>query len=198
MAKKRRDGAAEDPRWRLPVPPAPGELRLVQALLGTASAWKTTEELTHRDELAAWLAHWQLVPRGTEISRQELARVLDVREALRALLGARRGDAVRRAVEVLGGESRPTLVRPRFDAAGGMRYEVETEGFEGAVARVLDAVHAAQLDGSWKRLKLCAAPDCGLAFYDDSPGGRGKWCRESCGNRRNAAAYRRRQPRRRL
>ncbi len=183
-----------DPRWRAPIPPAPGELRVVQALLGTAPGWKKGEELVDSEALAAWLELWELVPPETDIRREQVRRILDVRENLRALVRARTGKAIPQAAKALEREARLVLARPRFDTAGGIRYVAESEGFEGALAWIFDAINSAQRDGSWELLKLCAEPRCGRAFYDYTIGSQGKWCQTRCANRHYGVTYRRRHP----
>lgn len=45
-----------------------------------------------------------------------------------------------------------------------------------------------------RRLRTCAAEDCGLWFLDTSKGGRRRWCSmRRCGNRAKAARHRRRR-----
>ena len=49
-------------------------------------------------------------------------------------------------------------------------------------------------DGTWSRLKVCAADDCRWIFYDRTKPGRGRWCEpELCGNRVKTRAYRERR-----
>ncbi len=56
---------------------------------------------------------------------------------------------------------------------------------------LLAAVHAAQADGSWSRLKLCAADDCARAFIDRSRNRSAQWCSmATCGNRAKVRAFR--------
>lgn len=53
----------------------------------------------------------------------------------------------------------------------------------------------ATADGSWRRLRMCPAPDCQWVFYDRSRPGRARWCSPRlCGNRMKTQAYRRRGP----
>lgn len=184
-----------DPRWRSPLPPAPGELRLVQAFLVTAAAWKKPEELASPEELAAWLELWELIPHGTEIGKDELRRALAVRESLRAMIRARAGKAAPEAAEVLNREALQARLRPLFLADGGVRNAVAADGFAGALSRIFDIVHSAQLNGSWSLFKLCADPNCRQAFYDYSTNHSTRWCQAICGNRRSAAGYRRRNRR---
>jgi predicted RNA-binding Zn ribbon-like protein len=58
-------------------------------------------------------------------------------------------------------------------------------------------ISAAQLNGTWARLKACRNDDCLWAFYDRSRNHGGTWCdMASCGNRlknRDFAARRRSQ-----
>ncbi|GAA0274746.1 CGNR zinc finger domain-containing protein [Cryptosporangium japonicum] len=61
---------------------------------------------------------------------------------------------------------------------------------------IVEAVAVSVATGDWKRLKLCAAPDCRWAFYDTSRNGRGRWCEmEVCGNRHKTRTYRERRQR---
>jgi predicted RNA-binding Zn ribbon-like protein len=67
-------------------------------------------------------------------------------------------------------------------------------GIGAALAALVAAVATAQAEGSWHRLKLCAAEDCAWAFLDSSKNRSRQWCSMgSCGNRRKTRAYRARQ-----
>ena len=73
---------------------------------------------------------------------------------------------------------------PRLDAAGA-----------GVLGRPLAIVARAEAEGTWARLKVCPADDCGWAFYDFSRNHSRTWCSMSaCGNRAKARSYRSRQP----
>ena len=62
------------------------------------------------------------------------------------------------------------------------------------VAQVVGVVLRAQIDGTWPRLKVCAADDCRWAFYDSSRNRGGNWCKmEICGNRMKNRSYRARR-----
>lgn len=78
------------------------------------------------------------------------------------------------------------------DPSGGLR--VTADSGVASLDVILTAVATAVADGSLKRLKLCASPDCRWAFHDTSRSGAGRWCSmEVCGNRHKTRAYRRRQ-----
>jgi predicted RNA-binding Zn ribbon-like protein len=67
-------------------------------------------------------------------------------------------------------------------------------GVRGALAHVLALVASTVADGTWDRLKVCAADDCRWAFYDASRNHSRTWCAMGvCGNRQKTRAYRARR-----
>ncbi len=50
-------------------------------------------------------------------------------------------------------------------------------------------VHA-HLDDTWKRLKICANPECRRTYYDVSRSFARRWCTKQCGDLIRARAYR--------
>lgn len=179
--------------------PAPGALRLVQSFVN--SRWdlerEHQEQWTTPAALSEWLAGRGLLEPGVQLDRNDLARALDVRDGLRALLFANNGLAVDAgAVERLNRALRgPGLFvqlaadRPP-DFAGGRR------DLDAALAVIATIAALAQLDGRWGRLKACPGEHCGWAFYDYSRNQGSNWCAMSvCGSRAKARAYRRRTAR---
>ena len=64
----------------------------------------------------------------------------------------------------------------------------------GAIAELVAIAVRRSADGTWRRLRACAAPDCRWVFYDNSRSGAGRWCSMSaCGNRVKTARYRARR-----
>lgn len=73
-----------------------------------------------------------------------------------------------------------------------------SHGIPAALAAISATAALAQAAGTWKRLKICAAPDCRWVFYDTSRSGAGRWCSmRVCGNRAKTRAYRQRRHERR-
>jgi predicted RNA-binding Zn ribbon-like protein len=73
-------------------------------------------------------------------------------------------------------------------------WKIEFIAREGGLDWLLAAVarSAAEIiaEGSRARLRLCANPDCGLFFYDNSRTRRRRWCSMAvCGNRSKVAAF---------
>jgi len=179
-----------DPRWTSHLKPAPGDLRTLQAFLNTASPPAETDFASPRS-LTDWLVLWELVPPGAVLGDDDLRRALEVRDALRALVALPDGEAPKR--EALRSLERPAAsIRVQFGDEGHARFEPDADGLDAALARLCGLVVAAQLEGTWRRLKTCFSESCGAVFYDFSKNAAGKWCSSRCASRGSSLTYRRR------
>jgi predicted RNA-binding Zn ribbon-like protein len=170
--------------------------------LGPVRDFINTNELDEPDgehfgtaeALGAWLTEHGLAPAGLSVSPAELARALAVREALRAELHVHGGAvADERARKTLDDAGRRARLELRFGGDSVPRLEPARDGVDGALGRLLAAVAHSACDGSWDRLKACAAEDCQWAFYDQSRNRSRVWCDMAvCGNRTKVRAYRER------
>jgi hypothetical protein len=148
--------------------PAPEPPALMQDFCNTLDLEAGTDQLTGRDELAAWLAGHGLPAPGAAVAHEELEQALAVRAGLRELAMANAGQAVDEATvgrlnRALGPAALATIV--------------------------VQAMH----EGRWHRLKPCRDDVCRWLFYDHSTNRSGSWCTMAiCGNRRKARTYRRR------
>ena len=146
----------------------------------------TSDHLTSRDDLAAWLAQENLAPEnpaGQNLRADDLSTAISLRNALREVLtdNAQTGPAL---------TGFPLRLSP--DASGELRITADS-GVPGLDA-IIEAVAVSTAAGTWRRLKLCASDDCRWAFYDTSRSGGGRGCSmEVCGNRHTTRAYRPRQ-----
>jgi predicted RNA-binding Zn ribbon-like protein len=173
--------------------PAPGPLELVQAFVNTNDIEGRRDALSRPEAARTWLAaHGLLEPHET-VSEAEFLRLLDVREALRALALANNGlpldeDAVRLLNEAAARSLAPQIT------AGGWALRSEGSGVHRALGHLLAAVFEAMADGSWPRLKSCRRDVCRWVFYDHSSNRSSSWCAMAiCGNRAKTRAYRRRR-----
>jgi len=176
---------------------APGPLSLVQAFANTVAEeghlrWEAFGDAA---SLRSWLKGSGLLAGGEPVGEADVARAREVRAALRSLLAANNGrevdPAAIRALDLAAERARLTV---RFGADGRATLEAGAGGVDGALGRVLAAVHAGMEEGTWGRLKACANATCGWAFYDRSKNRSGRWCSmEVCGNRTKTRAYRRRR-----
>jgi len=176
---------------------APGSLALVQAFANTVAEeghlrW---EAIGDPDSLRSWLRRRGLLADGERVREADVVRAKEVRKALRSLLAANNGrEAAPGAMRALNRGAERARLTVRFGADGRATLEPGAGGVDGAIGRVLAAVHAGMEEGTWGRLKSCANTTCGWAFYDRSKNCSGRWCSmEVCGNRTKTRAYRRRR-----
>jgi predicted RNA-binding Zn ribbon-like protein len=190
---KRRVGEQIEPGGR---PKAPGRLELLQRFLNSYNhdfprEW---DRIGTPDRAQAWLRQKRLVAPGERISDADVARLRELREAIRALAianqGGQPGAAAADVIRRLSGTARLSVA---IDDTGRTALEPTPRGVDGAVATLLGILHEAQLTGQWSRLKACRA--CEYAFFDRSKNRSAAWCAMSiCGNRaKNRAYYRRRR-----
>jgi predicted RNA-binding Zn ribbon-like protein len=178
---------AENPRA------APGRLELVREFINTADLYPELEELVDLRSLRSWLSQRGLIAPREQLRDGDLERALALREALRSLLEVRdRGvEAAAPSVDALNRLAATALLRVGFDSAGAAALEPATSGLDGAFAQLFAAITLAEAEGTWARLKVCAAHECLWAFYDRSKNRSRSWCNMAvCGNRAKARQYR--------
>jgi predicted RNA-binding Zn ribbon-like protein len=175
---------------------APGALERVRAFVNTIDLEQDEEQLDEPAALARWLVEHDLAPRGLRATRGDLARALELREALRAVLLAHNGAGSEppEALETLDDAVGRADVELRFRTGCEASLEPQVGGVTGALGRLLVIVQASVADGSWRRLKACRDHTCAWAFYDHTRNRSGTWCNMGvCGNRAKARAFRQRQ-----
>jgi len=182
-------------------PPAPGErepapdaLRLVQEFVNTNDLEGNRDALATPDRMRAWLVERDLLSPDAAVDPAPHARVLAVREGLRALgranneesLDSGLVDAMNRASETV-----PLHLSRDVD---GWALQPSAVGVDAFLGRILGAVASADADGSWSRVKACRNDTCRWLFYDHSRNRSSTWCAMAvCGSRMKARAYRARQ-----
>ena len=154
---------------------------------------ETEEFLSSPAALSAFIADHGLG--SADAKPADLRRALEVREALRNLLGANNGEKLDPAtVALLNRTAQRAKVVAAFDDHASWRIEPAANGVDGALGQLLTTVFRAMSDGSWERMKACGNPDCRWAFHDSSKNRSGRWCEmASCGNRMKARAFRERE-----
>jgi predicted RNA-binding Zn ribbon-like protein len=176
---------------------APGDLELVREFVNTLDleTGAETEELSSPQRLRDWLAERELIPAGAKLDGSDLARAVELREALRGLLLANNGVPPRdRDVRIVDRATASSELAVRLRGAGTAELEPRGSGLDAAIGRMAAIVFEAMVDGRWERLKACPADDCHWAFYDHSRNRSGTWCEMAvCGNRSKVRAYRERR-----
>jgi predicted RNA-binding Zn ribbon-like protein len=152
------------------------------------------EHLLDPQALAAWLSERDLLPAAADVTEEDLARAVRVREAIRSLLLANNGAPLdTRAIDALNEAAAESRLRVSFSPAGA-ELVPDRPDVPGALSRILAVAYTAMADESWERLKACRLDDCQWAFYDQSKNRSRTWCSmKVCGNRAKARAYRERQ-----
>ena len=139
------------------------------------------ERLASPQALSDWLTAHELTPTAT-MRPADLTAATALRTALRQAIAGNTS-----ATTAL--EDHPMRLVP--DPTGGLR--IAARSGTPWLDVIVETVALSAARGDWKRLKLCAAPDCRWAFYDTSRNGRGRWCdMEVCGNRHKTRTYRER------
>jgi predicted RNA-binding Zn ribbon-like protein len=188
---KRRVGEQIEPGGR---PKAPGRLELLQRFINSHNhdfppEW---DRIGTPQRAGAWLRQKGLVAPGDRVSDAEVARLRELREAMRALaLANHEGRSAAAAADVIRRVSGAAVLSVAMDEDGRTALEPAGRGVDGAVATLLGILHEAQLTGQWSRMKGCR--QCGYVFFDRSRNRSAAWCAMSiCGNRaKNRAYYRR-------
>ncbi|BBY30112.1 CGNR zinc finger domain-containing protein [Mycolicibacterium sediminis] len=164
--------------------PAPGRLRLVQALINSVDRESGRDRLSTVDSATPWLTDTGLLTTGATLDADHLALVVGVREALHALVmgGSANHDAA--VLRPLRDVARTARLRADLDPTGTVTVAPAGESVADRLAGLLAVVADAQRDGTWGHLKACANEDCRWVFYDRSRNHGGTWCDMStCGNK---------------
>jgi predicted RNA-binding Zn ribbon-like protein len=167
---------------------------LIRDFVNTRDLLDDKEKLSSPGELVTWLVEQALTRGEVHATAADLARAVELREALRRLLLEHTGVEVEgdSASAVLDRTARRARIELRFEH-GHVALTPAATGVDAGLGRLVIAVHDAMADGSWDRLKACRASDCEWAFIDNARNHSRAWCSmKSCGNREKARVFRER------
>jgi predicted RNA-binding Zn ribbon-like protein len=179
--------------WATPSPvgEVPASITCVRDFVNTTDRETETDDIATPADLAAYLhASGRLSP-AQEATESDLELALRLRRGLRRSLELNH-DGVRSALPELDAVLRELPLRLSWSDAE-PRLAPLGSGVAGALADIVVAAAAAIADGTWRRLKICAADDCAWAYYDASKNRARNWCEYGCGNRIKVRAYRERR-----
>jgi predicted RNA-binding Zn ribbon-like protein len=185
--------AGRDPGSRAP---APGSLRLVQALVNTLNAELGQDLLGTAADATRWLGAAGLLSADSPLTVAEHRGLVELREAIRQVLGTHtEGRADAEAASRLSVALGCCRLAAAIDPAGAVALvSADHDPFARVVGSVAIAIAEAGAVGTWQRLKSCPGQLCGWAFYDRSASARSRWCSmQVCGARSKMRAYRDRQ-----
>ncbi len=169
------------------IKPAPMPLLRVQAFLNTRDVEEATDLLAEPAPAREWLIDAGVVGRASVVTEADLELARDVRDSLRSLLETD-GNAPEQRGEDLEALRKLTAKHSaRLTVGDGGVLGIESAGdgnLGDGLFQLLLIIRAAQVAGSWSRMKTCANPDCHWVFYDRSRNQQGNWCDMAvCGNR---------------
>lgn len=176
--------------------PAPGRLRLVQALINTVDRESGQDRLARTVDAAPWLTENGLLAAGAALSDEDRRTVVEVREALRELVVHNTGGcapmpAALATLTRLASRGRTTT---HLGADGRVTLTAAGDTVSDRLFGLLLILKDAQDDATWPHLKACANDDCQWAFYDRSRNHGGTWCEMStCGNKLKNREFRARR-----
>jgi len=129
-----------------------------------------TDLLRTREEAAGWLHTAALLPAEAGLSNSEHAALLRLRGSIRDVLtahteGREDADAAARLTKALADGRLVITVGP---ASTVKLASAARASYPSLVAAVAGAVADSAAAGTWLRLRSCAAPHCGQAFYDSA------------------------------
>jgi predicted RNA-binding Zn ribbon-like protein len=167
----------------------PPEVELVRSFVNTIDYEDGTEQFGSPAELHDWMVAHDRIPVGAEVTTADLDLAVRLRAALRAeLITHHGGDRDEAALHDLDAVCAQLPLRMVCSDDG---LAPCGTGISGALAEIVAAAAKARIAGSWPRLKICPADDCGWAFYDTSRNRSRRWCSmEVCGNRSKVRAFR--------
>lgn len=174
--------------------PLTPEIDLLVDFVNTRDVEEDTDAIAAPEALCAWIAEHagEYLP---ELGAEDLPRVLELREALRALM------LINNGVPAAGGELEPlraaaerSRYRLAFDPGGNLSLAPARADLSGFESRLLLALERLQCEDAWPRLKACTDEGCRWAFYDATRNRSRTWCSmDVCGNREKTRRYRARK-----
>jgi predicted RNA-binding Zn ribbon-like protein len=170
----------------------PTELALVESFANSLDVETGRNDLDSITGFRRWLRAHGLGRLAASVDEPALARARRFREALRTeLLAHHEGEA---AGDALARVSADVGLVGRFGPDGTISLGPAGEGVEVLLGELLAAIVLADAGGTWRRLKLCPADDCQIAFYDRSRNHSRRWCSMGvCGNRAKTRSFRARR-----
>ena len=167
---------------------------LLVEFVNTRDVEEETDSIAAPAPLEAWIAE-KTGDHAGDLDGEDVARVLALRESLRALLLGNNGEEVDSSALVpLREAAERARIRTAFSPDGTLDLAPARSGLSGFEARLLLAIERLQSLGAWPRLKACTEEECQWAFYDTTRNHSRTWCSmEVCGNREKTRRYRERK-----
>jgi predicted RNA-binding Zn ribbon-like protein len=170
------------------------EAELLVEFVNTRDIEEETDAIADAPSLSAWIDE-KTEERVGGLDKEDLSRVLALRESLRALLSANNGGEIAEAELTPVREAAERChYRTTFSPDGHLSIAPVRSDLSGFEARLLLGIERLQSLGAWPRLKACTDEECQWAFYDTTRNHSRTWCSmDVCGNREKTRRYRARK-----
>ena len=151
------------------------------------------ERLVNPGVLSEWAMQAGLVDAGIDVTDEELATAIELREAIYRTMTARldhhRPEAA--DVELINEQASHPVLSPRLLRTGTTRREgTGSQLLATLAADLLDLLAGPDIEN----VKRCAHPNCSLLYVDSSRAKNRHWCgMATCGNKVKVQAFRARQ-----
>ncbi len=175
---------------------APEPLLAVQGLANTHATSEDEELLPDPEGARRWLLQAGLIDADAGISAKDHEELLELRQAVRDMLGGNHDGATEyAAVATLRRLAAEHPVEFEVTDSGEVRLDLGPASSGAAlIAQLVGIIGQSQGRDEWERLKICPDDSCSWAFYDSSKNRGGVWCSMGdCGNREKNRRYRERQ-----
>jgi predicted RNA-binding Zn ribbon-like protein len=170
------------------------EADLLVSFVNTRDIEESTDSIGAAEGLSEWVANQtgEYLPVPDEEGH---ARILSLRESLRALLRGNNGvEANEKELGPLREAAERSRYRTALSAEGRLTLTPARSDLSGFEARLVLALERLQSHGAWPRLKACTDDSCQWAFFDATRNRSRTWCSmEECGNRQKTRRYRARR-----
>jgi predicted RNA-binding Zn ribbon-like protein len=171
--------------------PIPEDLQAVVDLLNSIDIEDGTDQLASKATFSAWLASRIGSGPARRATARELEGARSIRDALRALAAYNSGEPLAEKSMARGSAALSELPIEVQFVADGSAVAVGGKGAERYLGEIVADYVRAQEQHRWRRIKLCASPECRWAYWDGSKNGSRRWCAMGvCGSRNKMRAYR--------
>lgn len=165
--------------------PAPVDMEPLRRFVNSDNRYHHIDHLAADEGRRSWFAI--LLPQYDPVAVTDAgwARLVDLREALRAVVEGASGERVTELA---------AAYPARLEASAEPHWVPVRDDVEHRLAvDLLAALHTAGADGRLERLRLCQRPDCGWCYYDASKNRSARWCSaDPCGDVMKTRAFRER------
>ena len=164
--------------------PAHGNLVLLEGFLNTCSDELGFDDFETARSTETWLRSVDLWTGTKKITSGEHKKIVGFRTDLRAwILDKEQCQPLNERVDEI-------AFRAEFCPGGEVQFQPAGDTYQQALGSMIGVISESLQDGTWDRLKCCALPTCGWAFYDPTRSRTKRWCSmKTCGSRHKAREY---------